>query len=118
MLCSIFVCNTQFTNAGFNEDWDSIQSEIKKFDESKVYISDVFQTFEESESYVNSVLPIFSNKNIFEKVKTNLSQINRSFNNIDALLTKILSENITPIEVGHLALFKFQEIKNEINSII
>ena len=28
-----------------------------------------------------------------------------------------MSENITTIEVGHLALFKFQEIKDEINSI-
>lgn len=112
-LCSVFVCNTQFTNAGFEEDWRSIQSEIERFNESELCLSKVFYVFEKSGDYLTKVLSLFSNEEIFESVKTHLLQVDRSFNNIDTLLTKILFENITSPEIQHLALFEFPKIKNK-----
>ena len=52
-----------------------------------------------------------------EKTKENLLQLNHSFNTIDKLLNKILTENITTDEIFDLALFKFPKIKEELNYV-
>ena len=118
LLCSAFVCNTQFSNADFNEDWVLVQSEIKNFNKYKDYLSEVFEKYENTGYYIENVLCTFSNKDIFENTKRNLLQLNHSFNTIDKLLNKILTENITTDEILDLALFKFPNIKKDFNNVL
>ena len=118
LLCSAFVCNTQFSNADFNEDWAWVQSEIKNFNESKAYLSEVFKRYEGTGAYRQNVFCTFSNKDIFENTKRNLLQLKSSFNKIDDLLGKILEENITTLEIFDLVLFKFPKIKKELNYVL
>jgi|GEM_PF-4009970 len=117
LLCSAFVCNTQFSNAGFEEDWASVKDKIKQFNEYKDYLSRVFEKYENTGYYIKNVLRIFGNKDIFEGTRNNLLNLKRSFVEIEKLLNKILTENITTYEIFNLALFKFPNIKKDFNNV-
>ncbi len=117
LLCSVFVCSTQFTNADFNEDWNLIQSEIKEFNESKSYLSETFQPLVESYYILEDLSFVLGDNNAFKKIKTNLFKLYHSFNNINKILDKISDKKITTGEISKLALIQFPNMNQELHTI-